>query len=236
VFASGTLTGAYAEKCLCRANQVFPLPEPVTFAQGAAVGVPYGAAYRALFQRTRARPGEAVLVHGASGGVGVAAVQLARARGLQVIGTAGDEAGRRLVLEQGAHHVLDHRDPKRLEAVLDLSGGRGVDLILEMLANQNLAGDLRVLAPGGRVVVIGSRGPVEIDPRDAMGGEAAILGMLLAAATEAERAEAYAAIGAGLESGALRPVVGAALPLEAAPEAHRMVMGWGGYGKIVLVP
>ena len=108
VYTSQTLTGAYAEKTLCLESQVHPLPERVSFAQGAGVSVPYAAAYRALFQRARAMAGEVLLVHGASGGVGTAAVQLARAAGLTVIGTAGTDAGRRLAAEQGAHYVLDH--------------------------------------------------------------------------------------------------------------------------------
>jgi len=208
----------------------------LSFAEGAAVGVPYAAAYRALFQRARLRAGETVLVHGATGGVGLAAVQLARAAGASVIGTGGDDAGRRLAAEQGAHHVLDHGAPDHLERALALTKGRGVEVLLEMLANVNLGGDLTVLAQGGRVVVIGSRGRVEIDPRDAMKREAVILGMLLSTATDRERAEIYAGLGAGLENGSLRPVIGREVPLSDAPAAHRLLMAWSGYGKVVLVP
>ncbi|MBI5443050.1 MAG: NADPH:quinone reductase [Deltaproteobacteria bacterium] len=236
VFTARTLTGAYAEKTLCAEKDVHPLPEGVAYAQGAAVGVPYAAAYRALFQRARAEAGEVVLVHGATGGVGIAAVQFARAAGLTVIGTGGDPEGRSLAAAEGAHHVLDHDDPEHLHRAMALTSGRGVDLILEMLANVNLGRDLTALAQGGRVVVIGSRGTVELDPRDAMRREAAILGMLLFAATERERDAAYAAIGAGLENRTLRPVIGRELPLAEAPAAHRLVLEWGGYGKIVLMP
>src|SRR6476646_2707521 len=114
-YVGGSISGTYAEKALCTEAQVHPLPERVTFAQGAAVHTPYATAYRALHVRGRAAPGEAVLVHGATGGVGVAAVQLARAFGLTVVGTGGTEEGRRMVLEQGAHHVLDHHGPGYLE-------------------------------------------------------------------------------------------------------------------------
>jgi NADPH2:quinone reductase len=236
VYAAGSLSGTYAEFALCAETQVHPLPPPVTFAQGAGLGVPYAAAYRALFQRAHAAAGECVLVHGATGGVGIAAVQWARAAGLRVIGSAGEVAGQRLVAEQGAHEVVDHADPDHWTRVLELTSGRGVDLLLEMLANVNLGPDLRVLAPGGRAVVIGSRGPVEIDPRDLMQREASVLGLMLARATEGETRATHAALVAGLESGALRPVVGQEMPLAQAPEAHRLVTTWAGYGKIVLVP
>jgi NADPH:quinone reductase len=221
---------------LCDESQVHPLPENTSFAQGAGVYVPYATAYRALFQRARATPGEVVLVHGASGGVGVAALQLARAAGMTVIGTGGTEKGRRLVAEEGAHHVLDHRAPDYLEQAVALTGGRGVDVILEMLANVNLDRDLNILARGGRVVVIGNRGTVEINPRAAMSRDAAILGMSLLNAPQHELSGIHAALVAGLESGTLRPVVGQEMPLADAPRAHEAVLEPGAYGKIVLIP
>src|SRR2546428_13105154 len=112
---------------LCGEGQVHPLPANVSYAQGAAMNVPYATAYHALFDRGHGQAGETVLVHGASGGVGIGAVQLARARGLTVIGTAGTERGRRLVLEQGAHHGLDHTAPGYLDALTRLARGPGVD-------------------------------------------------------------------------------------------------------------
>jgi len=232
----GHYVGACAELTLCGESHVKPLPDNVSFAQGAAVNVPYGTAYRALFQRARAVAGETVLVHGASGGVGIAALQLARARGLTVIGTGGSERGRQLVKEQGAHHVLDHRASNYLEQAMKLTEGRGVDVILEMLANVNLGKDLTVLAKYGRVVVIGSRGTVEINPRDAMGRDAAILGMSLWNSSDVEMASIHAGLVAGLANGTLRPVVGKEMPLEDAPRAHEAVMEPGAYGKIVLIP
>jgi len=234
VYVAGSLSGTYAEQSLCTQAQVYRLPEAASFAQGAAVGVPYATAYRAMFQITRAAPGETLLVHGASGGVGTAAVQLGRAAGLIVIGSAGTEKGRALVAEQGAHFVLDHTRPDYLEELLKITAGRGVDLILEMLANQNLGKDLTVLAPKGRVVVIGSRGPVEINPRDAMSRDAAILGMTLFNVTEADMRSIHAALAAGLENGSLRPVIGKQFPLAGAPLAHEEVMKPGAGGKIVL--
>lgn len=236
VYVARSLSGTYAEQVLCKEFQTHPQPEGITFAQGAALGVPYGAAYRALFQRAGAQAGETVLIHGASGGVGIAAVQLARAAGLRVIGTAGSAEGRALVLAQGAHHVLDHHAVGYLEQLPELTCGQGVDVILEMLANVNLDKDLNVLATGGRVVIIGSRGTVEIDPRNAMGREAAILGMTLFNASDKEQVAMHAAFAAGLENGTLRPVVSRELPLAEAATAHHAVIEASTLGKIVLVP
>lgn len=236
VYTSDSRSGTYAELALCEAAAVHPLPEKISFAQGAALGIPYATAWRALAQRAVAIPGEIVLVHGASGGVGTAAVQIARAHGLRVLGTAGSERGRRHVLEQGAHAVFDHRAPDYLEQIRHATNGRGVDVILEMLSNVNLAHDLTLLAPRGRVIVIGSRGKIEIDPRGTMVREADIRGMLLFNATAAELAAVHAALIAGLESGVLRPIVGREMPLGEAPAAHRAVMESDAFGKIVLVP
>jgi NADPH2:quinone reductase len=236
VYTSGALTGTYAEQTLCLEGQVHRLPDSVSFEQGAAIGVAYGTAYRGLFQRGDAKAGETVLVHGASGGVGTAAVQLARAAGITVIGTAGSEEGLKLVKQQGAHHVLNHAAEGYLDELMTLTGGRGVDVILEMLANKNLGKDLTVLAKKGRVVVIGSRGPVEINPRDAMGREADIRGLTLFATSEAESGEMHAALVAGLENGTLRPVIAQKIPLAEAARAHVEIMKHSGaLGKIVLV-
>jgi len=236
VYTSGTLSGAYAEIALCAVSQVHRLPEKAAFEQGAALGVPYATAYRALFHRGKAQPGESLLVHGASGGVGVAAVQLARAHGMIVVGTAGTGRGLKLVAENGAHHALDHRQTDYLAEAIRLTADQGFDLILEMLANVNLGKDLGLLAKFGRVVVIGSRGSVEINPRDTMGRDAAILGMTLFNVNEQELASIHAALIAGLENGTLRPVISQKLPLSEAPRAHEAVMEPGSYGKIILIP
>jgi NADPH:quinone reductase len=236
VYTSSSISGVCAELALCEESRVHPLPSKTSFAQGAALGVPYGTAYRALFQRGRGRAGETVLVHGATGGVGTACVQIARAAGFTVIGTGGTDKGRALVAEQGAHHVLDHRAPDYEKQLMEITAGRGVDLITEMLANVNLAKDLTMLAPGGRAVVIGNRGTIEINPRDAMAREASILGLTLFAATDADLREIHAAIVAGLENESLRPIIRQELPLTEASRAHQLVMEPGAFGKIVLVP
>jgi NADPH:quinone reductase len=236
VYVGGTVSGAYAEMSLCNESQVHPLAANVTFQQGAAINVPYATAYHALFNRGQGVAGETLLVHGASGGVGTGAVQLARARGMTVIGTAGTERGRRLVLEQGAHHVLDHTASGYLDEVLRLTGGQGVDVVLEMLANVNLPKDLGIIAMRGRIVVIGNRGSVEINARMAMNKDAAILGMALFHASPAQLAGIHAALVEGLRNGTLRPAIAQEFPLAQAPRAHEAVMEAGHHGKIVLIP
>jgi NADPH2:quinone reductase len=236
VYVNGSSTGVSAELAVCDESRVHHLPSHTSFAQGAALGVPYGTAFRALFQRGHGKAGETVLVHGATGGVGTACVQFARAAGLTVIGTGGSEKGRKLVREQGAHHVLDHGAADYEKQIMAITENRGVDLITEMLANVNLARDLTMLAPAGRVVVIGNRGTIEIDPRNAMAREASILGLTLFAATEADLVEIHAATIAGLENGSLRPIVRQELPLTEAARAHKLVMEPGAFGKVVLTP
>ena len=235
VYTAGSISGTYAEFSLCKNEQVHPLPANVSFAQGAAMGTPYATAYRGLLQRANAKPGETVLVHGASGGVGTAAVQLARAHGLRVLGTAGSDNGIKLAREQGAHEVFDHRAPEHFEQIMKATGGQGVDVIVELLANVNLGKDLTILANGGRVVIIGSRGPVEIDPRNTMQRDADVRGMILPNTPPQEMASIHAALVAGLENGTLRPVIGKEFALAEAAEAHRAVMKPGALGKIVLV-
>jgi len=236
VYTARTISGAYAEYALALASQVHPLPERVSFGQGAAVWVPYGTAYHAIVSEANARAGETILIHGASGGVGVAAIQVARSRGLRVLGTAGSAKGLELVRREGANQAFDHSKPGYLDEILKATGGRGVDVIVEMLANVNLGHDLRLLAPRGRVVVIGSRGEVTINPRDLMSRRASVRAFTLWALTDAETAETNAFLVAGLASGALAPVVRKELPLAEAPRAHVEVMAPGAFGKIVLVP
>lgn len=237
VYVSAAVSGTYAEKALCAASGVHRLPEGTTFEQGAALGVPYATAYRALWYRAKAQPGETVLIHGATGGVGVAAIQIARAIGMNVIGTGGTDRGREMIRKEGAHHALDHHDSGYLEQLMSLTHGNGVDLVLEMLANVNLANDLAVLARDGRVIVIGSRGNIEIDPRQTMKRDADIRGMTLFNASEGELRGIHAALIAGLENGTLRPIVGQVLPLAEAPRAHEEVMKpSGAFGKLVLKP
>ena len=237
VYITASATGTYAEQALAEQSKVHRLADHVAFEQGAAMGVPYGTAYRGLFQRAQAKPGETVLVHGASGGVGTAAVQLARAAGMTVIGTAGSDEGIKLVKNQGAHHGLNHSSDGYLDELMQLTEGKGVDVIIELLANKNLGRDLTVLAKKGRVIVIGSRGTVEIDPRNTMGRDADIRGTTLMNTSEPEYREMHAALMAGLENGTLQPMVGKKFSLDQAARAHEEIMKpSGAHGKMVLLP
>jgi NADPH2:quinone reductase len=240
VYISGTVSGraygSYAQRALCTVDEVHHLPSRVSFAEGAGVGVPYVTAWRALFDRGHATPGETVLVHGASGAVGVAAAQMASAAGLRVFGSAGTERGRQLARDQGAHEVFDHAAPGYEKDVLAKTGGRGVDLVIEMLANVNLVKDLDLIAKRGRIVIVGNRGALELNPRAIMGKDATIVGFTNWNALPAELATAHAAIVAGMERSGYKPHVGKEMPLADAPRAHEEVLKPGAYGKIVLIP
>ncbi|HKY21265.1 MAG TPA: NADPH:quinone reductase [Vicinamibacterales bacterium] len=233
--ADGRAFGAYAEQALCTVDQVHRLPGSVTFAEGAGVGIPYVTAWRALFEKGRAMAGETVLVHGASGAVGVAVTQIARAAGLRVFGTAGTERGRQLAREQGAHEVFDHTAAGYEKDILAKTGGRGVDLVVEMLANLNLVRDLELLVKRGRIAIVGNRGSLDLNPRAIMGKDATIVGFTHWNATPPELAVAHAAIVAGMERAGYKPHVGKEMPLAEAPRAHDEVLKPGAYGKIVLL-
>jgi NADPH2:quinone reductase len=236
VYTSGSVTGTYAEYCLCTPDQVHALPKTVTFEQGAALGVPYATAYYALVHKAQATSGQTVLIHGASGGVGTAAIQLARGMGLTVLATAGTQAGLDLVSRLGADHALNHHDTNRTALIRALTHEQGVDIILEMLANVNLDTDLELLANHGRVVVIGNRGTVEINPRMLMAKDASIQGMILMHATPEQKGVIFEEIHNGLLNQTLCPVIGEAMPLDQASRAHEQVISGSHLGKIVLIP
>ena len=234
VYTARTLTGAYAEYALTLEDQVYRLPEKISYAQGAAVYVPYATAYHALYHSAQAHASETVLVHGASGGVGTATVQIARAAGLTVFGTASSAKGLDMVTREGAHQVFDHSKPGYTDQIMQATAGRGVDIIVEMAAHLNLAADLKMLATNGRVIIVGNRGEITINPRDLMARRASARGFTLWALTPAETADVHAALEAGMENGTLRPIVNKELPLSEAPRAHREVLEPGAHGKIVL--
>jgi NADPH:quinone reductase len=236
VYTARTVSGAYAEYALALESQAHSLPDKISFSQGAGVWVPYGTAITALIHHAHARPGETLLIHGASGGVGTAAAQFAWAMGMTVFGTAGTQKGMDLAKKEGARHVFDHSKQGCADEIMKATGGRGVDVILEMLANVNLSTDLKLLAMNGRVIIVGNRGEININPRDLMARRGTAKGFTLWAATESELTEIYAAIGAGLENDTLRPIVGKELPLKEAAKAHVDVLAPGAHGKMVLVP
>ncbi len=234
VWVAGSMSGTYAEAAVCDAGNVFALPDSATFEQGAALGIPCATAWRALMQRGGAEAGETVLVHGATGGVGVAAVQFAKAAGLRVLATGGSDAGRKMLAGLGADAIFDHSATGYDEAIRAATDGKGADLIIEMLANVNLARDLALLARTGRAVVVGSRGSIEINPRDLMLRDADVRGVMLANTPAADLAACHAAIARHLAAGILKPITGHTFTLNTAAEAHLAVMASGHTGKVVL--
>ena len=236
VYTADSLTGTYAEYSLCDEMQLGRLPDNVSFEQGAGVWTPYATSYRALFQKAGAKVGETVLIHGASGGVGLAAVQWAKNTGLTVIGTASSKEGRELAAKSGANHVFDHADAAHFAEIKDVTRGKGADIIIEMLANVNLENDFHALAMFGRIVVVGNRGSLEFTPRLAMTKDATIYGMSLFNSPPAERDDIHVAIYKGLKSGYLNPFIREAIPLADAARSHREVIESKAFGKIVLVP
>jgi NADPH2:quinone reductase len=227
--------GSLAELVAVPFDRVFALPDTLTYDQGAALGVPYATAWRALRDRGEIIPGCHVLIHGASGGVGLAAIQIALSHKALVWGTAGTREGRMLVMGSGAEAVFDHHDPDHFassKAATD--DARGFDIILENLANINLTKDLEILAPGGRVVVVGNRGTVEINPRDLMMRDADIRGMSLLVLQPQVLTRVLRYVQRGVLSGDFVPVVGQTYPLAEAGAAQERVIAGGADGKVVV--
>lgn len=232
---TATESGGYADYTVTADDCVHKLPDALDFTQGAAIGIPYFTAYRALVHKAHVKAGETVLIHGASGGVGVAACQLAHAMGLRVLGTAGTPDGMKLALKNGAHLAFNHREEGYTDKIMDATEGRGVDVIVEMLSNVNLNKDLQMVVNGGRIMVVGARGSIEINPRDAIMKESTVTGVALLFATPEEKKECAALLFAGMEAGWLRPVVGSQYPLDKAAQAHHdIIESPGAVGKIVL--
>jgi len=236
VFVSGTSTntGSYSQYVVSDSTYVFPLHPRLSFAQGASLGVPFFTAYKALILRAETKPGETVLVHGASGAVGTAAVQIARALGAIVVGTAGTKEGMDVVSKCGAHHVFNHNhknyDKKMVEHL-----GTGFDVIIEHLANINLGHDVQMMKERARVMIVGCRGAVSINPRHLMLPEASIRGVSLGSTTPSEWSEMGAAIVAGIEAGWVSPVINKEYTMDQVAQVHHdIVHSKGAKGKLVL--
>lgn len=232
VYTAATLSGAYASQSLCAEDQVYPLPANISFEQGAAIGVPAATAWRALFLRGGLQAGERLLVHGGSGSVGQAAIQFAVAQGFEVLATAGTERGCAIIEQLGAK-AFNHNGSDYLA---EIKGVGPMDLIIEMLANKNLSADLDLLAVAGRVVIVGSRGVIEIDPRATMAKETEVRGFALASASRDDLLVTHGAIYKALEQGSYQAKIAMRLDLSDAAKAHQQVMEDGNCGKIVLIP
>lgn len=236
VYTAGSVSGTYASFSLCRQEDIGLLPDDVSFEMGAGVWTPYATSYRALFQKAKVHSGETILIHGASGGVGIAATQWAKNAGCRVVGTASSDDGRQLVHDNGADAVFDHTDEDHFGDVHDFADDKGVDVIIEMLANVNLERDFEALAMYGRIVIVGNRGSLQFTPRQAMTKDATLFGMSLFNSDQKDRDEIHSAIFDGLAAGFLKPVVREAIPLADAPRAHTDIINSKAFGKIILTP
>lgn len=225
-------TGTYADYTVCDADAVRYLPQNLSFSEGAALGTPGLAATYALYSKAKIKPGETVFIHGASGGVGSLAVQLARRTGTFVMGTAGDPEGMTLIEKLGAHRAFNHRSPGYLEAAKQETGEHGPDVIIEMVANINLMKDLELLAKYGRVVIVGNHGTLEFDPRSAMTKDAVVMGMNIGNMPQEDYIANMYTLSAAMETG-IHTIIGKELPLCQAEQAHRDVREGNG-GKVVL--
>lgn len=228
-------TGTYAEKVVADADRVYRLPDNYSMMDGAALGIPAFTAYASLFQRAKIRAGEYVLIHGASGAVGSLAIQMAKAIGAIVIGTSSTKKGREQILKLGADYALNHLTNENKDELIEYTEENGPDVIIEMLADENLEIDSQVIAEYGRIVVVGSRASIEITPRNLMGNEAYITAVNVSHMTKEARDEAYHGIFSFLENKILKPLIGKQFTLDGPVEAHKELMEGSGNGRTVFV-
>ncbi|CAD5112733.1 DgyrCDS1948 [Dimorphilus gyrociliatus] len=231
VYTTASLTGTYAEYCLVEENHVYPLPENITFEQGACLSIPYYTAHRAIFLKGGAKPGQNIFIHGASGAVGLAACQMAAANGLKVFGTAGTEEGIKIVKQNGAIECFNHRKENYMEDLMKATGGRGFNIIVEMLANVNLVADTTVLTDDGIILIVGNRGSLEFNPRCLMPKELAIRGIALAHGSLDEKKEAAKFLDEGMRKNLLNPIVYKTFNLKDTAKAHIEVIEHSGGSK-----
>lgn len=226
--------GTYAEEIICSTDFIYPLPDNLNFEEGAALGTTGMTAVHALHQKGKIKPGEFVLIHGATGGVGNIAVQLAKLHGAIVIATAGSSNGMAMLKKLDVDFVLNHRDENYLSVIEKITNHHGIDVIIEMLANVNLGKDLEVMALNGRVVIVGNRGEVTINPRLMMSKDVQVMGFISANMTEKERKENSYQLVAALKSG-VKPVIEQSFSLKEADKAQDFVMSERqALGKIVM--
>ncbi|KAK0394834.1 hypothetical protein QR680_000956 [Steinernema hermaphroditum] len=232
VWFTQPITGSAAEYTVT--EHAYILPDELTFSQGASLGIAYMTAFRALFLKAHAQKGQSVFIHGASGGVGLAACQLAASAGLKVVGTAGTEAGISIARANGAEFVANHRHSDYVQ-VLSERYPDGFDIVLEMLANVNLSHDAALVAKYGKICVIGSRGEIQINPRTLMQKESSIIGVMLWHCTREDYDHMGKEISRLIKDGHIHPVVGKEFRLEELAAAHHEVINQTGtLGKIVV--
>ena len=234
--------GGYAEYCLAPAPQCLPIPPGVSLLEAAALPEAYATVWTNVIDRGRLREGESLLVHGGSSGIGTVAIQLARLFGARIFATAGTPAKCATCVELGAERAIDYRAEDFVAVLRDVTAGRGVDLILDMVGGAYLERNVASLAVEGRLVIIalmeGARG--ELDLARLMSRRLTVTGATLRARSVEQKAEIMTALRARVwprfASEELRPIVHATYPLAEAAEAHRVMESSVHTGKLLLVP
>jgi putative PIG3 family NAD(P)H quinone oxidoreductase len=224
------------------AAQCLPVPAGLDLAEAAALPETFFTVWTNVFERGRLQPGESLLVHGGSSGIGTTAIQMARALGARVFVTAGTPEKCAACVALGAERAIDYRREDFVAAVREATKGRGVDLVLDMVGAPYLARNLECLAEDGRLVQIGvQQGPkAELNLLAVMQRRLTVTGSTLRPRPEAEKGRIASALLANvwpmIEAGRIRPVLHARLPLAAAAEAHRQMEASTHIGKLVLLP
>lgn len=227
-------SGTYSEKVVVDEMCVEPL-EDVSFEKGASLGLNALAAYRATITKGRVSKEDVVLINGASGGVGMIALQLAKIEGATVIATASHEEDQKRLLELGADHVMNHLSNLTKDQVDQFKDKFEPTLIIETLANKNLELDLEVAKSHARIVLIGSKGTIEVTPRFIMGKELQVLGMSIWDTTKKEHRDSLSHLGKLLRAEKIDPIVGKVFDLNDASKAHQAIEeGKTEFGKILL--
>ena len=233
--------GGYAEYCVAPAPQCLPVPRGMDVVTAAAIPETFFTVWTNVFQRGRLRPNESMLVHGGSSGIGTTAIQLAKARGSRVFATAGSAEKCAACERLGAERAINYRDADFVAVVRDLTGGRGVDVVLDMVGGDYFARNIDALAVEGRLVEIATLQGVkaEVNIQTIMQRRLTITGSTLRARPVADKgaiaAELRQHVWPLLESGAVKPIVHATFPLRNAAEAHRVMESSAHIGKLVLV-
>ncbi len=257
---AGTRFNGQAELVTVPADQVLPLPAQLSFEQGAAVPVNYGTAYAALIVMGSLRKGDRVLIHAAAGGVGISATQIARNAGAEIFGTASPSK-HDAIRAQGVDHPIDYRSLDFEAEVMKITGGEGVDLIMDALGPSSFRKDYRLLRPGGRLVMYGLSEGSKEGKRDIsamlksllsmptttmpwwkslliMNENKGVFGLNMLKWWDAEGSldRVLDPLMADLEAGRLDPVVAEAFPFERADDAHKFIAERRNVGKVVLFP
>ena len=232
--------GGYAELVAVPAGQLLPVPDGVSLVDAAALPEVTCTVWSNVFMTAGLQPGETLLVHGGSSGVGTMAVQLAHHVGARVAVTAGSAEKLARCAELGADVLVNYRDEDFVEVVRAATGGRGADVILDNMGAKYLGRNVEALAPSGRLLVIGLQGGTraELDLAALMGKRAAVISTSLRSRPATEKATIVAAVREHVwplvGSGAIRPVISARLPLASAGEAHQLLADSRHVGKVLL--